>query len=52
MYTSTYVAQTILYNFQMERFEVFKAQDPESTDFDIVFEISGKVRYLNLLKPY
>uniref|UniRef100_A0AC34GX28 BTB domain-containing protein n=1 Tax=Panagrolaimus sp. ES5 TaxID=591445 RepID=A0AC34GX28_9BILA len=38
-------AQKIMYKFQMERFEIFKAQDPETGKFDVVFEFNEKKIY-------
>uniref|UniRef100_A0AC34FN55 BTB domain-containing protein n=1 Tax=Panagrolaimus sp. ES5 TaxID=591445 RepID=A0AC34FN55_9BILA len=38
-------AKEIVYKFQMEKFKVFEAQDPENGKFDIVFEIDGKKLY-------
>uniref|UniRef100_A0AC34FV76 BTB domain-containing protein n=1 Tax=Panagrolaimus sp. ES5 TaxID=591445 RepID=A0AC34FV76_9BILA len=40
-------AHQVLYEMQMERFEVFKTQDPENEHFDVVFEIKGKKLYAN-----
>uniref|UniRef100_A0AC35F3H2 BTB domain-containing protein n=1 Tax=Panagrolaimus sp. PS1159 TaxID=55785 RepID=A0AC35F3H2_9BILA len=37
--------QQILYNFQMERFELFKAQNLETGKFDVAFDIGGKILY-------
>uniref|UniRef100_A0AC34FGT2 BTB domain-containing protein n=1 Tax=Panagrolaimus sp. ES5 TaxID=591445 RepID=A0AC34FGT2_9BILA len=38
-------AKQNVYELQMERFEIFKAQDPKNDDFDIVFEINRKKLY-------
>uniref|UniRef100_A0AC34G5B8 BTB domain-containing protein n=1 Tax=Panagrolaimus sp. ES5 TaxID=591445 RepID=A0AC34G5B8_9BILA len=40
-------AKETLYELQMERFEVFKTQDPENEHFDGVFEFNGKKLYAN-----
>uniref|UniRef100_A0A914PV01 BTB domain-containing protein n=1 Tax=Panagrolaimus davidi TaxID=227884 RepID=A0A914PV01_9BILA len=38
-------AEKIIYNFQIQRFEVFKTQDVENGKFDVAFEIDGKTLY-------
>uniref|UniRef100_A0A914QHI8 BTB domain-containing protein n=1 Tax=Panagrolaimus davidi TaxID=227884 RepID=A0A914QHI8_9BILA len=38
-------AKEIIYNFQMQRFEVFKTQDVENGKFDVTFQIDGKPLY-------
>uniref|UniRef100_A0AC34G0M7 BTB domain-containing protein n=1 Tax=Panagrolaimus sp. ES5 TaxID=591445 RepID=A0AC34G0M7_9BILA len=40
-------AKQNLYDLQMKRLEVFKAQNPESDELDVVFEIDGKLLYAN-----
>uniref|UniRef100_A0AC35F844 BTB domain-containing protein n=1 Tax=Panagrolaimus sp. PS1159 TaxID=55785 RepID=A0AC35F844_9BILA len=37
--------QQIIYNFQMKRFEIFKAQNPDNAKFDVAFDIGGKILY-------
>uniref|UniRef100_A0A914PLF3 BTB domain-containing protein n=1 Tax=Panagrolaimus davidi TaxID=227884 RepID=A0A914PLF3_9BILA len=37
--------QQIIYNFQMERFEIFKTQNPDIAKFDVAFDIGGKILY-------
>uniref|UniRef100_A0A914Q7T7 BTB domain-containing protein n=1 Tax=Panagrolaimus davidi TaxID=227884 RepID=A0A914Q7T7_9BILA len=37
--------QQIIFNFQVERFELFKAQNLETGKFDVAFDIGGKILY-------
>uniref|UniRef100_A0A914PJ98 BTB domain-containing protein n=1 Tax=Panagrolaimus davidi TaxID=227884 RepID=A0A914PJ98_9BILA len=40
-------AKQTLYDFTMQRFEIFKSQDPKIGDFDVTFEINGKKLFAN-----
>uniref|UniRef100_A0AC35GJD3 BTB domain-containing protein n=1 Tax=Panagrolaimus sp. PS1159 TaxID=55785 RepID=A0AC35GJD3_9BILA len=46
-------AHQILIDFQMKRFELFKTQDPTNGDFDVAFDLNGKILYANkfMLSP-
>uniref|UniRef100_A0A914YVR0 BTB domain-containing protein n=1 Tax=Panagrolaimus superbus TaxID=310955 RepID=A0A914YVR0_9BILA len=39
--------KSIFYKMQLKRFELFKEQDYENGDFDVIFEIDGKKLYAN-----
>uniref|UniRef100_A0A914P7B0 BTB domain-containing protein n=1 Tax=Panagrolaimus davidi TaxID=227884 RepID=A0A914P7B0_9BILA len=41
--------ERIQYDFSMQRFAVFKEQDPENGYFDVVFEIEEKKLYAHKL---
>uniref|UniRef100_A0AC34FZX4 BTB domain-containing protein n=1 Tax=Panagrolaimus sp. ES5 TaxID=591445 RepID=A0AC34FZX4_9BILA len=40
-------AKQTLYELQMDKFNIFKAQDSENEEFDVVFEFDGRKIYAN-----